>query len=817
MISHQYAGIQLHLTLKMDSKTVITAMTHHQNHLVIALEPFVVYLFPLEFRNNTIIQSGKRKEILKKVNDIRIKQLCSFDNTLLVLVQGKSTKGLLYTLTEDGKLAKIIDKVSCFAVNQYSNEKYIIVGFNQQLFLYKFTPEKTCILCNDFPKELDSKIEAVSISYPYSIILTQEKMYSINLADQTINSNISSCIPAPYTMPLSHDFFFTHYAHSSIKLDRNLSSNISPISFEENPIDHSYNGTLIATVMSKQISIYNFEGYKGIAYVTNPSHITQFNGQFIYSTKVGIFYLSEVTSQIDDIVSGFISENVNFDTDTLLSIFEQLWLSKRKDYALSLFKFEKTQSELIPKILQLFDFFVLPFDGDPFMEVGEFDTKEIYRLLYYELDSLDLFQPDQIEFVNTAKFELLAEMNDLKTLSSFLEKNPNIKMIKEMIDQFYQKAKSKSERSLVLDSYPYYLLYLGKADDALDEFLKSKNYDDFSHALIQKASDFNFVEERLDVLINNAPLKAIDVLTCDQISSQKSIELVKKKYPMYLTPVLRKIIDHKGIIDREEIANFYVTQMFSLITLINQLGSTPKFDRTLFQFTNSVINNPNASSSEISDELNQLLCEFIIKYRSIIDPSILANNISKFISFDLKLEIFKTTKDYERIFQLLSENENDYGKCEKFVGNEKDTDILRLFLVFVKNNLNNAKSPKIDDFPGFIFNILANFIEFIDIESTLELIGGEFDDKFFDLIESAYSKVNTQRMNTEIKASFAESDVFESLYNRTTLESNCVTLDSEKTCSYCNNPLGYRFVQLTPDGRYYHNKCIKQVKRKSSL
>lgn len=819
MISHQYAGIPLHLSMQIQNKT-IKAMTRHQNNLVIAIEPFIVYSFPLEFRNNTIIQAGKRKEIVREVKDIYISELCSIDNILLVFVQGKSSKGQLFTLPEDGKLNKIIDNVNCFAINQYSNEKYILVGYNHKLSLYKFASEKSCKICSGWPIELESKILSVSMSYPYSIILTAEKMYSINLSDQSRNVNRSPCNPSPYTMALSHEFFLTYYAHSSMKIDSNLSTNISPISFDEEAIDHSYNGSLIATMVKNSIHIYNFEGYRAKAYVSNPFRITQFNNYFIYSTKSGIYYLSEVTNLMDDIISGFVSENANFDTDKLLSIFEQLWLSNKKDYALSLIKFEKTQEEMIPKILQIFDFFVLPFEGKPFMIIDDYDKKEIHKLLYYELDSLNLFQPDQIEFINTAKFELLAEMNDLKALSAFIEKNTNLKINKEMIDKFYQKARSKSNNA-ILSSYPFFLLYLGKIDEALNEFLKTKDYKEYSNILIQKASDFNFVEQKLDVLIKNAPQKAIDVLSCDQISSQKSIDLVKKKYPMYLTPVLRKLIDHKGIVDREEISNFYISQMINLITIINESEKNPaKFDKSQFQFTNTVVNNPNASPSDIKKELNEMLCDFIIKYRSIIDSSILVKNISIVSSFNLKFEIYKTSKDYEKVFILLSEKESDFKKCEEFVGGEKDPQILQLFLTFAKNNFDSKKNLKNKGFSCYLFEIIAKFIEFIDVESAMNLIDGEkisIDDGFLSEIEQAYSAVDTRRMNTETKAAFAESEEFESIYERTTLESKLVTVNAEMTCSHCGNPLGYRFIQMTPDGQFYHNKCIKQMKRKSNL
>lgn len=824
MISHQYAGIPLHLTMQLENKT-IRAMTIHQHNLVVGLEPFIVYFFPLEFRNNTIIQSGKRKEIVREVKDIHISELCSFDNILLVFVQGKSSKGQLFILPEDGKLNKIIDNVNCFAVNQFSNDKYILVGFNQKLSLYKFNSEKSCKICSGWPIELESKINSVSMSYPNSIILTSEKMYSIDLKDQTKKISRSPCIPSPYTMPLSHQYFLTYYAHSSMKIDSNLSTNISPISFDEEAIDHAYNGSFIATMVKSSIYIYNFEGYRGKAYVSNPSRIIQYNDNFIYSTKNGVYYLSEVTNQFDDIISGFISENANFDTDILLSIFEQLWLSNKKDYALSLIKFEKTQEEMIPKILQIFDFFVLPFEDKPFMNAGEFDKKEIYHLLYYELDSLNLFQPDQIEFVNTAKFELLAEMNNLKSLSLFLEKNSNLKLNKEMINQFYQKAKSKSNNA-TLSSYPFFLLFLGKTEEALNEFLKAKDYNQYSITLIHKATDFKFVEQRLDVLIKNAPQKAIDVLSCDQISSEKSIDLVKKKYPTYLTPVLRKLIDHKDIVDREEIANFYITQMINLIKLINESETNiEKFDKSQFLFTNAITNNPSASPTDIKRELNELLCDFIIKYRTIVDSSILIKNISIASSFNLKFEIYKTAKDYEKVFTLLSEKENDFKKCEKFIGDEKDSQILQLFLVFAKENLKSKKNLKNKGFSNYVFEIIAKFIEFVDVENSLSLIDDNFtsssenkdDDGFLNEIEKAYSTVNTLRMNTEIKAAFAESEEFESIYDRTILESKSVILNGEMTCAHCGNPLGYRFVQMTPDGQFYHNKCISQMKRKSNL
>ena len=102
----------------------------------------------------------------------------------------------------------------------------------------------------------------------------------------------------------------------------------------------------------------------------------------------------------------------------------------------------------------------------------------------------------------------------------------------------------------------------------------------------------------------------------------------------------------------------------------------------------------------------------------------------------------------------------------------------------------------------------------------MNLIDGEkisIDDGFLSEIEQAYSAVDTRRMNTETKAAFAESEEFESIYERTTLESKLVTVNAEMTCSHCGNPLGYRFIQMTPDGQFYHNKCIKQMKRKSNL
>ncbi|OHT07358.1 hypothetical protein TRFO_24437 [Tritrichomonas foetus] len=787
MSKRAFAALPLRFNIPNDVKT-ITAVTQHQNQLFVAFDNLIISSCRLETQANLIFPVGSVSQIKMKKGDYFVKELRSLDNILFIFVKSKNSRCSLFMLPDKGQLNKIIHNIDCFAINRFTKDKFILTGADKTLSLHKFDGKNWS---KSWSKDFPYQILAISLSYPNSFVLTTDRMYSVQIDTDKINNIPSKCIPEPYTMPVSHTSFFTYYAHSSMKIEADLSSNYPPVPFKDLAVDHAYNGSIFASVLPDNISLYDFERLRGRTYIENPKRITAFKDFFIISTDNRLYYLADITTQLEDIISGVVPENIN--AETLLAVFMQLWSTKRKDKAINMLRMEIFQ-EMVPSVLQIFDFFILPFNNTvPFMNSGKVD-QNILNLLYTSLEAVQSAQIVSNEFINTAICQLLSKMNDHDKLKTFFETRPVIDQ--ELMSLFY----SKGDYS----AHPYYLRYLGKIDEALKKWEEKNNFDEYCLTLMQKASDFDFIEKRIDVLIKNAPLKACDVLACDQISPQKSIALVRNKYPSIITPVLKRLVEHKDIIDREELANSFVTQMTNLISNLND----PNFDRSLVAFTNSVMNNPNASISEIENELSESFAEFIVKYRSLINLDLVLQNISKLSSLRLKIEIYKATGQINKSFEIIYKNDGNFEECENICFEEGNSETLHEFFLFVKSKM----KPEL--FPNYVFNLITKFIKFVNIEKALSLIDVEAPiDSVRESIETTYSNINTTRMNSEMKAAFACSEEFESSYDRTILECRCVSLDSQSICSVCRTPLGYNFVQKTPDGKFCHYRCLASKKK----
>lgn len=790
--------VKVPLRCQFPSRDKITAITQHKDDLVVAAGSMQIYSFRLICSSNQIHLIGQRKDILKKSSDTVVELQSLNDTTLLALIKSSSKKHLNQLNPETKTLTSAINNVDIFAINRYSNEPLVIVSTKSTIFVYKYETKNQNLLFKKLSSfNLESDIFSISFSYPNSIVLTTNKVYSINVQTQQMNHNPSICEPASYTIPISNKLFFTYYARSTMVLDPSLCSNIPPHTFCDESIDHAYNNSIFASLFDTYISLYNFRQFDTKVYLQHPSRITTFNDTFILASLTDIFYICDVTQQYEDVLSNVIPNHTSL--DILLSIFEQLWLSNQLDNAFSMLTFN--DFELITRILRLFDFFVLPLndtDAANFMELESFDNQKVLPILYKYLRAIKSNTFSLSKLINTAICQVLIKLDDMKSFVGILEKR---KIDENCMQVFFERQKLDKN---VIKAHPFYLKHLNKLDEALNEFKNLNNYDEYANILIDNANNFSFVQNNIVFLLKNKISKAIDVLSCNQISPQRSIEYVNKNSILFF-PVIRKLIDHAQIVDKDQLATVYISKMLNLLENIN---NNPK---SSYSFTNCMMNNPNSSNQDIEHELTESLCDFIAKNSNIIDPQFLLSQLPKITSHELKLSIYKVTNMKRQILELIYEKNNNLEMCEEYVKKEHNTQLLNEFFSFVKEKIQT-------DFDAFILQKVQEYIDIVDIDYTFSLIDANQpiseSMNLLDQIEQAFIMINKKSTNMEFEAALSASNEFESEYEKAKYAITCIDLNAESRCAACDKPLGYQYIQITPSGQLYHTKCLQTKYKK---
>ena len=814
--TNAYASLLLNMSIPNNS--CIVAITQFQKKLAIAYDNNMIYICDIHKQNGKLVALSSMEKIDLNKDGCEIKQLDSFDDNLLILAKfKKGTGGIFMYSNKEIKLQ--IKNVNCFSLNRKTITShttfmhFLLVGHSDKsVSLHVF---KGKLFKKIWSKTFEQEISNVAINYPYLLTITPNKIMQITYSkDKEILNEIPTAWKAvPTAIPFNNDLFMIHIDGINMVM-KDLNSNQSTICFQDAADDIANNGSLFAYLINNMnvVYIFNFEGIQEFSILEKPKLITSFNKKFLVASDQRIYYLLRIQDIIDEIESNIPINNI--DLEILIYVFVQLWYSNRKKTAISLLTKDAFQAA-IPLILHTFDFFVLPFDKiissdllnkleptlpngnkEPFLKPGKCD-KEIYLSLF---KALDYYQSTRIvsnEFINTALCQLLIKINDPDLFYSFLDQN--MRVDQECMSKFFEKKS--------YELYPFYLAYLEKYEQALNTLEKNMNYDYYCKILLMGIQNKSFVMSHIDFLMQNAPLKGCDVLLNEKMPIQTAINFIETNYPSFLPYIIHRIFDKRITIDQDELANVFTEKLLFLISTINQ----PNFDRKSILFTKSISSDPNAPIDVIEEELSETLCQFLMKYHSLINMSQIFSkmkiDIKNLHSQKLKLELCKLMGQVQKAFEFLYSQDEQLTKCEEFCEREQSPEILQTFLIFIKEKMNS------EDFSNYVIKIISKFIKFVDIEKALSLISEETSlDLIGNELENSFTKINQRRNHAELKIVFAESEEFESSYERTKLECNSIILYSYTVCSICHSPLGFCFVQKTADGKLCHLHCLPSNK-----
>jgi hypothetical protein len=105
-------------------------------------------------------------------------------------------------------------------------------------------------------------------------------------------------------------------------------------------------------------------------------------------------------------------------------------------------------------------------------------------------------------------------------------------------------------------------------------------------------------------------------------------------------------------------------------------------------------------------------------------------------------------------------------------------------------------------------DLLARNMSAINIARALEDIDpNQSLDAVTAFLETSYRQLLVMRKDAELEAAIAESNVFESEYQKMKYQSVCLQLGEHEKCAKCGNEVNSRCVQRAPNGMLYHLQC----------
>lgn len=767
----------------------ITSIIQHKQSLIASIFPNIICKYDIIITNDNIMKCKKSKFIKLKLSNATIKDVKSFNDSLLIQLDTGKKKDALIMFPDDEKksLSKIEKCLDFFTINQFSDFAGIGIVDEKKISVLKFSNGNFQKI---FFKELDDNCLSLSLTYPLLFCLTENTMNVIDIKENSvitiigINSNIQE------SFPLSNHSFFHSNGISALIVESNLRSNVPPIIFDKKVKAHAYNGKLFASIDDNKIYLYDFEKYNESVVFVGVNKVCSFDNNFIVASKTELRLIIDVSVIINEIFLKPDSVSSNF--IILQSIFEQFWNKGEKEKAIMLFKIPGFKDNL-NESLSMFPFFVY-FQPTkiqvPKLNDVSSNNKEYLLKVLFELKASHSI--NDIELLDTGIAELITSLKNINAFISFIKTNSKIN--EESMKMFFEKSKN--------DIYPIYLREICKFDEAISYFQNQNNIDEVIKTLLICASDFLYIKKYFPWIISKSPIKACKIFACNKISTTEIIKYIQEVYPRMYLRVLFYLISRDDIFNRELLINEFLTKM---IEIMNEL-SNGIFNLKNISFCECVIKEKNPPLNIVINEVNEFFIEFIKKYNDIIDNSILQNLAYKIPSANVKIEIFKLIHQYNQALELIW-NEKGSEECESYCKTEQSSELFYTYMQLLKYKLQSK------EYINKVISLLNDNFSVIDIEKTFSLIDPTIPiEDVSTLLEKSYMTINSKRMNKEILASLSSSNNFDILYEKTKKEIKCVELRADTICSCCGLPLGYHFVQCTPNGKFYHYVCLQNTK-----
>jgi hypothetical protein len=282
-----------------------------------------------------------------------------------------------------------------------------------------------------------------------------------------------------------------------------------------------------------------------------------------------------------------------------------------------------------------------------------------------------------------------------------------------------------------------------------------------------------------------------------------SKEHLAKFYPriLFLT-LFRQNLGHPAA----QVAEYLKT----ICPLLSSLHDGSSFNRKSVAFCTCVIRDPNIGIDVIEEELGQNLIKVLREFGKIVQDDIrsieacMDENWPK----SVKVELFSATGKIEQALNLLwGDDENpDIAECERFCREMNEP--AAAFSTLIERINHNEKLAAVQR-TDLLTRLLADNMSEIDIPSALAILNADQSLKgdIGTFLENSYRRLVALRKDTELEAAFAESNLFESEYQRIRLQCLVLTVTQGSKCSKCGKDLNFTCVQRAPNGSLCHIQC----------
>jgi hypothetical protein len=241
--------------------------------------------------------------------------------------------------------------------------------------------------------------------------------------------------------------------------------------------------------------------------------------------------------------------------------------------------------------------------------------------------------------------------------------------------------------------------------------------------------------------------------------------------------------------------------LLELVTLLPKLPAD--FTAEAVPFCACVIRNRGASRDEIDEEIGSMLGGVLREFGEVAEMAPLVACVEKIPIRQVRLEIYRAKGSIGEALDLLWRSEEDIPVCSAFCRECRDP--TAAFEVLVRHlGAKVSEAKRID----LLFQLISENLDFIDIAQALEIIGADEDiEAIAPLIDQAYRQLVAVRKDTDLSAALAESDLFESEFEKRKAQAVRVRIKEGTVCAKCEKDLGLKFVVRGVDGLLYHKHC----------
>jgi hypothetical protein len=688
-------------------------------------------------------------------------------------------------LLHDSGKTSTVNETSVFAVNEPSPPSYLAYAIDRKVYV----KELRTSLEKRGDRELTSPVLALALSYPMLFVMTGCGFVMINWKTQVLTSCNFPDVVSPFSCAVGpKSFFACPNNQNALLINHELNPVGATIELPSAAQDHCCWGDQVASAVSDGVVVFHFQDsvINGRCFLFGTRRLCQFNGSLLAGTKAAVFLLVDVTAIIEDMGTAPPDH-----TALLLALFDQLWISvKYRRQALRMFA-DKRFAFAWMDVVKLFPFLVLP-DGirqsKLLAKPGDVPNEFVVGFAQVLL----ALRQKEVEFsMNSILVQLFAHAGDKEVFSRFVD---STQFDRKLVERYFQASQNHL--------YPVYLRCLKDYAAAIEVFQDYGDDVEVKETLLQAASDFAFVEARIDWLMTRNPVVALTMFRDPRISPAQGLRLIKSQYLHYYLGALRCVVEQRELPNRERLVNEYWLGVVNLFVDLRRSA----FDRSSIRFLECVMKNPNQSLPKIEGELLANLRQVLVSSKKLVDFSQILPIVDSIEKSERKVFLLEALGVPEKAIEMMADWDDDFSIFENIC--KETPSLYPLFLGHLK--------PKIppDEFFEKLRQVVSNSWQNADLSIVLALLGNEATlDFVYDLLERCFLDMDSTRLSKELKVAFLQSDAFETGYEAMVLESRRVELKPEIVCANCGKRLGFNVVERRADGSLCHNyKCAEGLK-----